>query len=148
MSRGLWLWEAPSIVCYVPGTLNLSYSTCLEGVRRAECLTDLWPRVGPLKSTLRFFYARGSELSLSWICAGSEECTEDSGSGRFNLSYVTCLERSGRLTLVYFTCLEGSGGVQFVVFYVFGRLWEIQFGVFFTLRAVPPTRLILVLVSL
>ena len=37
-----------------------------------------------------------------------DDCIEDSGSGRVNLLYFTCLEGSGRHILSCFTCLEGG----------------------------------------
>ena len=48
------------------------------------------------------------------------------GSGRLNLSYLTCLEGSGRLNLSYFTCLEAQNVDKFVTFARGwdGRLWE------------------------
>ena len=52
------------------------------------------------------------------------------------------LEGSGRFNLSYLTCLEAQNVDQFVAFAWFwdGRLWEAQSVVFFTLRAVPPTQ--------
>ena len=48
---------------------------------------------------------------LSWIQAGFDERIDDSGSGRLNLSYFTCLEGSGTLNLLYFHVWKGSGGL-------------------------------------
>ena len=68
------------------------------------------------------------------------------GRGEVNLSPKLVLTHRPRVGGFYVSGRLWEA--QFVVFYVSGRLWEAQFVVFFTLRAVPPTRLILVLVLL
>jgi len=58
------------------------YFTCLERVWRAECLTDLTRRVGPLKIYLTLRLRARVWVDLGWIWAAFDECVEDSGSGR------------------------------------------------------------------
>ena len=40
------------------------------------------------------------------------------GSGRLNVSYLTCLEGSGRLDVSYFTCAGRFWEAKCLVFYV------------------------------
>ena len=128
------------------GRLNVSYFTYPEAqdvdVFFTLTLTDLRPRVGPLKQT-KHPRIGGPRLG---------------GSGRINLSYFTCLGGSERLNLLYFKCLErlqevqpltklgdkvgplkkdltrAGGGeesgrlveAESIVFYVSGKFWKIQ----------------------
>ena len=52
----------------------------------------------------------------------------ESGSGRLNLLYFTCLEGSGSFNLPYFTCLEGSGMFNLTFFSCLGGggVWGAQ----------------------
>ena len=78
MYRGLWPWEAPSVVFYE-----------VWRPQEVQALTALTGEVGPLnKPNTPGSEDRGWELGE----AGSDECIEDCGPGRLHLSYST---RSG-----------------------------------------------------
>ena len=78
MCRGLWPWEAPSIVFYDVWRLQ-----------EVHILTAWWYRFGPLNETNTL----GAE-DPGWELgeAGSDECLEDPGLRELHLSYST---RSG-----------------------------------------------------
>ena len=92
-------------------------------------------RVWKLKTSINFLHLLGFGME---------------GSGRQNQLYFTCLEGSGRLNVSYSTCLEAQNVEEYITFDWFwdGRLREAKFVVLFTLRAVPPTQLSLIRVSL
>ena len=65
------LWEGQSIVLYVFGRLWEAHSVVFyvsgEALGGSRFPGLYSPGESAKESTLRFFYARGSELSLSWI---------------------------------------------------------------------------------
>ena len=78
MSRGLWPWEAQSVVFYE-----------VRRLPEVQILNRLRGRVGPLKEPWTSRLGDPGARGLETLEARSDECLEDRGLGRLHPSYST-----------------------------------------------------------